>query len=425
VNGLPLLVLWVLAGAARVDTPDKCVDCHTKATPGAVAEWRSSRHNARGVTCSTCHGSAHVTATDVARAATPTPDACARCHETQVKQFTKGKHALAWSAVKALPTFHWQPMAALDGGTKGCESCHKIGLKNDEETRRLARQGRGPGLASCDACHTPHAFSLKEARQPQACQGCHTGFDQPEWEMYAGSKHGVRALQKQAGALAGSAAAPTCQTCHMQGGSHEVRTGWGSLALRLPLPEESQWTLDRGVILQALNIADVDGGATPRFEAMEGADMLRRDEESWQRERDAMIAVCRGCHSADFARGELEKGDRLIRESDHLMSQALDVMAQLYRAGGLPIPPREGNAFPDLFTFSEASTPIEQRLFLMFMQHRARAFKGVFHSNPEYALWHGWHEMKRDLAEIQATARRLEQGGAASRPPEPPSHSPK
>jgi hypothetical protein len=26
--------------------------------------------------------------------------------------------------------------------------------------------------------------------------------------------------------------APTCQTCHMQGGNHEVRTAWGFLAIR-------------------------------------------------------------------------------------------------------------------------------------------------------------------------------------------------
>lgn len=405
---VPLLLLWGLAATAGVEAPDKCVDCHTKQTPGVVSEWRASRHSARGATCSTCHGSAHSTATDFAKAAPPTPATCARCHEPQVKQFTKGKHALAWSAMKVLPAFHWQPMAALDG-TKGCEGCHKIGLKDDEETRRLAKQGHGHGLASCDACHTSHAFSLKEARQPQACQGCHTGFDQPEWEMYAGSRHGVRALLKQSGAVPASSAAPTCQTCHMPGGSHEVRTAWGSLALRLPFPEESQWTTDRGVILQALGIADVDGGATPRFEAMEEADMLRDDEASWQRERDAMLAVCRGCHPADFARLELEKGDRMVRDADHLVSQALDVMAQLYRAGGLPIPPREGNAFPDLFTFSEAATPIEQRLFLMFAQHRALAIKGTFHSNPEYALWRGWYEMRRDLSEIQSTAQQLRQ----------------
>jgi hydroxylamine dehydrogenase len=52
------------------------------------------------------------------------------------------------------------------------------------------------------------------------------GFDHPQWEMYSSSKHGVRALLKQIGILPETAAAPTCQTCHMQDGNHEVRTSW-------------------------------------------------------------------------------------------------------------------------------------------------------------------------------------------------------
>ena len=46
--------------------------------------------------------------------------------------------------------------------------------------KELKKAGaRGYGLASCDACHTRHVFSVKEARQPQACQTCHMGFDHP------------------------------------------------------------------------------------------------------------------------------------------------------------------------------------------------------------------------------------------------------
>ena len=414
-----LLLLSILAAGGRSEPPDKCVECHLKVTPGVVSEWRASRHSAAGATCATCHGSAHGSATDAAKAAPPTPDLCARCHATQVAQFKKGKHALAWSALEALPTFHWQPMTAVEG-PKGCQSCHRIGLKSDEEARDLARQGHGFGAASCDACHTSHLFSLKEARQPQACQGCHAGTGQAEWEAYAGSKHGVRALLKQSGVLPASASAPTCQTCHMQGGSHEVRTAWGSLGMRLPLPPEYEWAGDRGVLLQSLGIADVDGGATERFDAMEEADMLRRDEAGWRKERDAMLAVCRGCHTTNFAQAELEKGDRMIRESDRLMSQGLAAVAQLYRSGALRMPPREGNAFPDLLTFQAADTPVEQRLYRMFTEHRMNAFKGAFHGNPDYALWHGWNAMKQDLIEINALGDALQQRPVAQPSPPPP-----
>ena len=39
-------------------------------------------------------------------------------------QFKKGKHALTWAAMKAMPTFHRQPMT-LKEGMKGCGVCHK------------------------------------------------------------------------------------------------------------------------------------------------------------------------------------------------------------------------------------------------------------------------------------------------------------
>ena len=50
--------------------------------------------------------------------------------------------------------------------------------------------------------------------------------------MYASSKHGVRHALRQSGVLPSSAAAPSCQDCHMQEGNHEVRTAWGFLVLQ-------------------------------------------------------------------------------------------------------------------------------------------------------------------------------------------------
>ena len=46
-----------------------------------------------------------------------------------------------------------------------------------------ATPSRADATASCDACHTRHTFSAEEARQPQACQTCHMGFDHAQWEM--------------------------------------------------------------------------------------------------------------------------------------------------------------------------------------------------------------------------------------------------
>jgi hypothetical protein len=411
----PALVLVpLLALAVPVRAVDPCLDCHKQTSPGIVADWQISKHSGAGVECSTCHGTAHTSAADAAKAEIPTPETCAVCHEQQVAQFKKGKHALAWAAMKAMPTIHWQPHA-MTSGMKGCGGCHKIGLKTVEETRQLAKEGRGFGLASCDACHTRHAFSLKEARQPQACQTCHMGFDHPQWEMYSTSKHGVRALLKQNGVLPDSAAAPTCQTCHMKDGNHEVRTAWGFLAVRLPMPDDSQWAADRATILQALGVLDPDGKPTARLDVVKAADLARLDQASWQKERDAMLATCQTCHSGTFAKEQLDQGDQMIRNADHLMAEAIRVIAALYKDGLLPKPKTYAAAFPDLLTFHDAPTVIEQKLFVMYLEHRMRAFQGTFHANPDYALWYGWSEMQRDLTEIRALAEDLRRQHAAER----------
>jgi len=59
---------------------------------------------------------------------------------------------------------------------------------------------------------------------------------------------------------------------------------------------------------------------------------------------------------------------------------------------------------------------IEGRLFLMFLEHRMRAFQGTFHPNPDYALWYGWSAMQRDLAEIKERAAELRAKAGAKKP---------
>ncbi len=405
-TGRVLLVFAALLFRLSPLTAQECVECHRQVTPQIVSDWQLSKHSQRGVECSVCHGEAHRNAMDFANAKIPTPDTCALCHALQVEQFQSGKHAFAWAAMKAMPTAHWQPMALMEG-MKGCGGCHKIGLKSEAEIAELKQSGAGFGVASCDACHTRHLFSAEEARQPQACQTCHMGFDHPQWEMYSSSKHGVRFLLKQAGALPQQVAAPTCQTCHMQQGNHAVRTAWGFLAVRLPMPEDKQWAADRATILQGLGVLDPDGNPTPRLEVVKKADVARLTQEDWQKERDKMLATCNQCHSRNFAKAELEKADQMIRETDRLLAEAIRIVAGLYQDGILKKPESYAYPFPDLLTFHDAPTVIEQRLFEMHLKHRMRAFQGAFHANPDYALWYGWSEMVRDLTEIREMAEEL------------------
>jgi hydroxylamine dehydrogenase len=403
---LIFLVIFVVALFACPVLAQVCIECHKKVTPGIVNDWQISKHFQNKISCSECHGDQHKSAQDVAKVKIPTPDTCANCHDDRVKQFKTGKHAAAWAAMKAMPTIHWQPMELIEG-MKGCGGCHKIGLKTEAEIKELKKTGAGFGVASCDACHTRHVFSVQEARQPQTCQTCHMGFDHPQWEMYSGSKHGVRYLLKQVKIIRSTAAAPTCQTCHMQGGNHGVLTAWGFLAVRLPMPGDKQWASDRTTILQALGVLAPDGKPTGRLDVVKAANVARLTQEDWQKERDTMVKTCNRCHSGNFAKGELAKGDQMIKDADRLMAEAILTVASLYKDGILPKPKNYAYPFPDLLTFHDAPTVIEQKLFVMFLEHRMRAFQGTFHANPDYALWYGWSEMQRDLTEIKEKAAEM------------------
>jgi len=402
----PAFFIACLCPAIAQQTGLKCVDCHARVTPSIVSDWKLSKHSAIEVGCDTCHGDEHTSASDVAKVKILTPETCATCHQAQVEQFKHGKHAMGWAAMEAMPTIHWQPMALIEG-QKGCGGCHKIGLKTPAEIAELRQGGNEFGAASCDSCHTRHTFSVDEARQPQACETCHMGFDHPQWEMYSSSKHGVRHDLKQRHVLPADAAAPTCQTCHMQEGNHEVRTAWGFLAVRLPLPEDKQWAADRATVLQALGVLDPQGKPTALVDTVKAADVVRLTQEDWQRERDKMLKTCNQCHSVNFARQQLQLGDDMIRNADHLMAEAIRLVAGLYSDGVLPKPANYSYAFPNLLTFHDAPTVIEQKLFVMHLEHRMRSFQGTFHASPDYALWYGWSEMQRDLTEIKELAAEM------------------
>jgi hydroxylamine dehydrogenase len=402
---VPAAVALLLAAAPVVsEVTARCVACHANRTPGIVSDWRLSRHAEVAVGCESCHGAEHQAAADAAKARLPTPATCARCHPVQMKQYEGSKHALAWAAMMAMPTFHYQPAVFTDG-LEGCGGCHAIGLKEEADAKAIARvAGRGYGAGACASCHTRHTFSVKEAREPQACKSCHMGFDHAQWEMYDASKHGVRHELVRLGALPKDASAPTCQTCHMQKGDHGVVTAWGFLGVRLPLPEDARWKADQVTILKALGVLDPAGKPTTFLEVVKAARMARVTQEEWQAERTRMLETCKACHSEGFASSNLRRGDRSIQEADRLMAEAIEIVAALYRDGLLRRSKEQPHDYPSLLQFHDSPSVVEQRLFVMFSEHRMRTFQGAFHQSPDHALWDGWSAMQRDLAEIRERA---------------------
>ncbi|MCK5139386.1 MAG: cytochrome C [Thermodesulfovibrionia bacterium] len=361
-----------------------CIGCHTKYTPNIVKDWHASemsKQTEKEITCATCHGNEHHTEIDYDKALTPTAATCEECHQERVKQFNSGKHSDAWTAISTMPVLANQPKDLIQG-EKGCGGSHAIGREDGQ----------------CDSCHTRHRFSREEARRPEACLPCHMGFDHGQWEIWSSSKHGViYRLDRESGR------APVCQTCHMPNGSHGVSTSWGYFALRQPEPDK-EWETYRRSIFKGLNILDPDGKPRSWKERVEMGQLFTINLlEDWKKKREEMITICSKCHAANYAREEIKKCDNIVKQSDKVMSEAIEIVSALYREGYLK-KAEDYPVFPDLVLFYEIPTSIEQKLSTMLMRHRMRAIQGAFHTNPEYTLWYGWAELKRGLTDIKREA---------------------
>ncbi|WP_456477681.1 multiheme c-type cytochrome [Geoglobus ahangari] len=389
-----VLLVFLLAALTSLASASECIDCHKQVTPGIVDQWLSGNMS-KHIGCEACHGVGHRSSDDWQNAKMPTPDTCKACHPKQYEQYASGKHYYAWIAMKAMPAIQHIPTPLKDlEGFKGCSGCHKIGVIQDKD------EAYRYGSAACDSCHTRHKFSKEEARKPEACLPCHMGFDHPQYEMWSTSKHGViYSIEGDTGR------APKCQTCHMANGNHSVMTAWGFLALRVPEDDE-EWWKDRVTILQALGVLDENGNPTERFEVVKAGKVARLSKEEWQAEREKMIEICSQCHSENFAREQLEAGDKMIREADRVFAEAIRTVKELYDLGILEKP--EGWKYaPDLLQFYEVKTPIEEELYLMFLEYRMRTFQGAFHMNPDYSHWYGWAPMKAALVKIKYEAEKL------------------
>jgi hypothetical protein len=181
----------------------------------------------------------------------------------------------------------------------------------------------------------------------------------------------------------------------MREGNHAVMTGWGFLAVRLPMPEDKKWAEARTTILKALGLLDPEGKSTPRLEAIKAVDMFRLTQEAWQKERDKMVKACSTCHSISFAREEIEKGDRMIREADLVMAEAILTVANLYKEGfaaarELPLPG------PDVLSFHDSPRRSSRSSRHVHGAEDA-TFQELFMPTWTTRLWYGWSAMKTSL----------------------------
>lgn len=177
-EGDPTLIKAFSTMAPR-DAGATCTTCHNR---GPHGQWAGSTHNARNVTCVTCH-SVHNPKSDAAQLKLPTQTAtCAQCHQPQVRKVQRTAH-----------------MPVREGKME-CTSCHnphgstnvrllKVGNWINESCVSCHAEKRGPflwehaaGRESCVSCHDPHGSSndrMLVAKLPMLCQRCHIGTRHP------------------------------------------------------------------------------------------------------------------------------------------------------------------------------------------------------------------------------------------------------
>lgn len=397
------VVLLLMASIPGFAKSSECEECHVKLSPKLVQDFNRGKM-AETLTCKACHGSSHKGMDDVDKAKLPTIATCQVCHSDQAEQYLAGKHAKGLLAIDALPFTHGQPQAYI-AGQKGCGGCHTLGLvdasSRETENRKYYKYGM-----DCQNCHTRHAFSVKEAREPEACMTCHEGFDHAQWEMWSSSKHGVAYLMDRE-----THRGPKCQDCHMPGGDHRVRTAVGFLGLDLTTkdPEMQQY---QTVILKGLGVLDDKGQYTPLLDVVKAGDMVRLDKADFDAERKRITDQCRTCHGSNFVDANLKNADLMLKEVNRVFAQAIEIVAGLRRDGIIKVKDGEG-VYPQLLKFYEVDSKVEQVLYEMFMDHRMKAFQATYHMNPDYATWYGYAKMRKDLTEIKELAANMRQAAKA------------
>jgi len=163
------------------DVSQTCLSCHNR---GSHVGWEGSTHEARSLSCTTCH-SVHAPASFEHQLVKTTElQLCATCHRQQV---VKTERAVAHMPVRE--------------GKMSCSSCHnphgsisnvkalRVGSSIGESCVSCHTEMRGPVLwehvpvrENCATCHDPHGSSndrMLVVRMPLLCQRCHVATRHP------------------------------------------------------------------------------------------------------------------------------------------------------------------------------------------------------------------------------------------------------
>lgn len=163
---------------SAADQSAVCASCHDT---GKQQFWHGSAHEARGLSCTTCH-SVHEPKSETAqlRSAT-TMEQCFNCHkDTRAETWKTSHHPIREGKIACADCHnpHGTVTAKLitaSSANEQCYSCHT-------EKRGPFLWEHPPVRESCLNCHTPHGsnhLKLQKTSVPYLCQQCHDNTRHP------------------------------------------------------------------------------------------------------------------------------------------------------------------------------------------------------------------------------------------------------
>lgn len=366
-----LFLFFHISSAQEANVSGQCLACHKETTPGLYKQWLGSAHAKYEVNCYSCHraqkGEADAFSHQGALIATlVTPKDCGACHPKVFAEVDNSHHAKAGLILDSNDAYLAHVVGGHPAAITGCESCHGARVKIDPASpNKLAveswpnsgvgRLNPDGSKGACNACHSRHAFSKAQARQPETCGKCHLGPDHPQKEVYEESKHGMAYYTNIDDMNLNSDRwvvgqdyfhAPTCATCHISAAR--------GLKLNHDVGQRIAWTL---------------------------RPIISTRQEDWGKKRNNMKGVCSACHGMVFVDGHFHQFEALVRLYNQKFARpASEITAILIRNGSLPN--RAG-----------FSNQIEWTFWEIWHHEGRRARHGASMMGPDYTWWHGVYEV--------------------------------
>jgi hypothetical protein len=401
---------WLLIWPGDSSAQEQCIECHRNQSPGIVSQWEESKHAVNDVTCISCHTAGQEDVDGFEHygeriSVIVSPNDCSVCHETEFNQQKGSHHAMAAEILGSLDNLLGEVVGGQPAVVVGCRQCHGSEVKVDETGHPTADSWPNTGMGrinpdgsrgSCSACHTRHAFSVEQARQPEACGKCHLGPDHPQIEVWNESKHGVlyHANREKMNLdsdewVAGKDyfTGPTCSSCHMgaggtEGVTHDVgqRISW---TLRPPVSDKLNMIIYEDYFKEDLlgeNAAMPSAGKM--HETKSGEAKKVEAVLTWQDRRHKMGQVCTQCHAEPFVESFYTQYDNLVElYNEKFAKPARSIIQDLKEEG--------------IISKADFDDHIEWVWYELWHHEGRRARHGASMMGPDYAWWHGLYEVSK------------------------------